>query len=419
MPNTNENCYYLDQDGVRIMAATFYGNLSRKVDKTFLEEKYVTKEEFEAAGIDPELKADIEQLKQSAYKISGSVATVDDLSSIESNVKLGEVYNVDETGMNYIYTVNGWDALGGDYEAIPIRTLKRLFNSMDTTKIQVSTLDDLVNAFENQTNNKEIVFTNDIVVDSTIHLKTSIKTTLNLNEYTLTFIEMGSFLGHPSEITVQNGTINIGTEESRYNKYSSPFDFSDEANDSVIVNLENIYLNIFENVDSQIYLLCGEGVIDYTLNMNSIIYSSNDYVHLYLLGYTSSNVEHKDFNINISNSVFNNLVAMYSASGNYRIENSMFKNDYLIDLKGNCYISNSEFKESDIEISQMVLGTFQGNKTGYINNSTIDGVVELSAGPQENLYYLTITPGSIIGEIFIPESDKPYITVDDQRPPQI
>ena len=59
----------------------------------------------------------------SVYEFKGSVATFDDLLEI-SNPKVGDTYNVEDTGKNYAWTGNvsssayeqGWDALGGIFD---------------------------------------------------------------------------------------------------------------------------------------------------------------------------------------------------------------------------------------------------------------------------------------------------------------
>lgn len=45
-----------------------------------------------------------------AYTFKGSVATSDDLPTLGNEV--GDIYDVQETGMNYAWTGTAWDALG-------------------------------------------------------------------------------------------------------------------------------------------------------------------------------------------------------------------------------------------------------------------------------------------------------------------
>lgn len=66
------------------------------------------------------------------YRPKGSVNTLSELKEIpEDSRKVGDVYNVKETGMNYLWTGDkenpaydeGWDALGGLIE-IPTLTIE-------------------------------------------------------------------------------------------------------------------------------------------------------------------------------------------------------------------------------------------------------------------------------------------------------
>ena len=57
-----------------------------------------------------QVKAAIDQKMVTVYRPKGSVATVSDLPV--SDVEVGDVYNVEEDGMNYAWTGSEWDALG-------------------------------------------------------------------------------------------------------------------------------------------------------------------------------------------------------------------------------------------------------------------------------------------------------------------
>ena len=68
----------------------------------------------------------------SVYRPKGSVETLDALKAIpEESLKVGDVYNVKESGMNYLWTGekedsaydDGWDPLGGLIE-IPTLTIE-------------------------------------------------------------------------------------------------------------------------------------------------------------------------------------------------------------------------------------------------------------------------------------------------------
>lgn len=71
------------------------------------------------------------------YKYKGSVATIDALQAKETSANVGDVYNVESTGMNYGYVESGgdyndhWDALGASFTitSITIGEIDELFNS--------------------------------------------------------------------------------------------------------------------------------------------------------------------------------------------------------------------------------------------------------------------------------------------------
>lgn len=60
-------------------------------------------------------KSDVDAKISGVYHYKGSVATYSDLPT--ENVGVGDVYNTTDTGMNYAWTSEGWDALGNLFEA--------------------------------------------------------------------------------------------------------------------------------------------------------------------------------------------------------------------------------------------------------------------------------------------------------------
>lgn len=54
----------------------------------------------------------------SMYKYKGTVSTVSDLPSSDQSV--GDVYNVESTGMNYAWNGSAWDALGESFQITAI-----------------------------------------------------------------------------------------------------------------------------------------------------------------------------------------------------------------------------------------------------------------------------------------------------------
>lgn len=85
------------------------------------------------AKVDSEI-ASVKSEMTSVYRPKGSVDTFQDLISIpEESLKVGDVYNVKESGMNYLWTGDkendaydeGWDPLGGLIQ-IPTLTIEEI-----------------------------------------------------------------------------------------------------------------------------------------------------------------------------------------------------------------------------------------------------------------------------------------------------
>lgn len=66
-------------------------------------------------------KAYADTLIASVYKVKGSVQSMNALNAV-SNPSVGDVYNVQSTGMNYVYTEDGWDSLGGSIDLSNYKT---------------------------------------------------------------------------------------------------------------------------------------------------------------------------------------------------------------------------------------------------------------------------------------------------------
>lgn len=59
-------------------------------------------------------KSQIDQKISAVYKYKGSVATYQDLP--DTDLTIGDVYNVQSDGNNYAWTGTEWDKLGGDID---------------------------------------------------------------------------------------------------------------------------------------------------------------------------------------------------------------------------------------------------------------------------------------------------------------
>lgn len=105
-PIINGVVYYKDTD-------TTYSQATTSKDGLMSSSDYLKLSQFGDASIYA-LKSDISAM----YKYKGNVATVSMLPSTGNTS--GDVYNVEENGMNYAWTGTEWDALGGllEVEAI-------------------------------------------------------------------------------------------------------------------------------------------------------------------------------------------------------------------------------------------------------------------------------------------------------------
>lgn len=92
---------------------TTYGAASASADGLMSKADYTKLAAFGAAGTYA-LKTDITAM----YKYKGSKATLSALPATGNAV--GDVYNVEDTGMNYAWTGEAWDALGQMFEITAI-----------------------------------------------------------------------------------------------------------------------------------------------------------------------------------------------------------------------------------------------------------------------------------------------------------
>lgn len=78
----------------------------QEINKTLIQvpDNYVKTSAFEA------YKTEINQKLFGIYTVKGSLANFEELETIE-NAQIGDVYNLLDTGANYVYTDSGWDKL--------------------------------------------------------------------------------------------------------------------------------------------------------------------------------------------------------------------------------------------------------------------------------------------------------------------
>lgn len=108
---------------------------------------YVKTTDFDA------YKKEVNQKLYGIYTVKGSVADFETLQTIEST-EIGDVYNLLDTGANYVYTANGWDKLSETIDLsiyLKSEDAKLLYVSLEEYQNLVSR----VEALENENDNKD------------------------------------------------------------------------------------------------------------------------------------------------------------------------------------------------------------------------------------------------------------------------
>ena len=115
------NVITIDSNGIKTgniyYATEEYVTTSISANNTYLEG--VAQDKADAAETAAKSYAD--SLIASVYRVKGSVQNQNALQQIEDPT-IGDVYNVITTGMNYVYTSDGWDALGGSIDLSNYKT---------------------------------------------------------------------------------------------------------------------------------------------------------------------------------------------------------------------------------------------------------------------------------------------------------
>ena len=102
---------------------------------------YVKTTDFES------YKKEVNQKLYGIYTVKGSVADFETLETIE-NVQIGDVYNLLDTGANYVYTANGWDKLSETIDLsiyLKEEDAKLLYVSLETYQALVTRVEKLEN----------------------------------------------------------------------------------------------------------------------------------------------------------------------------------------------------------------------------------------------------------------------------------
>jgi hypothetical protein len=215
---------YLDEDGVRVLVNYVNDGLDLKMDKTEIANyatktevqnianNYTSKEEVEneidaveaslteqigdlrqeVEGSIDELDDEITALKQQAsvaYHFKGSVANEAALANIQ-NPEVGDVYNAEDTGMNFGWTGTEWDNLGAfvdlepyaldeNIQPIPEETIRGILYGGKFSV--VNDVDGVKDMLTNDQAEVEIALAEDLDAETVISIPAGKTVTLNLN----------------------------------------------------------------------------------------------------------------------------------------------------------------------------------------------------------------------------------------------
>lgn len=135
--NIQNNVQKLDEDIIKIDEDV------QEINNNLIQvpTNYVKTTDFEA------YKKEVNQKLYGIYTVKGSVADFETLETIE-NVQIGDVYNLLDTGANYVYTANGWDKLSETIDLsiyLKEEDAKLLYVSLETYQALVTRVETLEN----------------------------------------------------------------------------------------------------------------------------------------------------------------------------------------------------------------------------------------------------------------------------------
>lgn len=131
-----------------------------EANKTAIEENASKIEELKSTAATKEslnnyyTKSDIDTKISGVYHYRGSVATYDDLP--KQDVAVGDVYNVIDTGMNYAWTSEGWDALGNLFETDNYYTKEEADNEVASKLTDYAKTAEITEELDKKANSSEV-----------------------------------------------------------------------------------------------------------------------------------------------------------------------------------------------------------------------------------------------------------------------
>lgn len=218
--------YYLDADGVRVLVRSLNANLENKVDKSDLENyattQYVAQQIANAPNMgrydDSAILTRLNNLEGAVagvYHFKGSVQNAEALALIVSPTE-GDVYNLEDSGMNMAWTGMNWDELGANIDlsnylqtedvlAISLEELKALLYG--GKKAVVSDLEGVTAMLNNAQEDVEIILSEDLALTEALVIPVGKTVTLDLNGETVSSNLASALAVDGGTLVLKNGNL--------------------------------------------------------------------------------------------------------------------------------------------------------------------------------------------------------------------
>lgn len=132
----NNTAVLIDKNGIKV-------NGKVVATKSYIDDSLssiLTEVNTSISNGDKSVKDYVDSVLVSIYKVKGSVQDYNSLTQIE-NPSIGDVYNLTSTDMNYVYTENGWDPLGGSIDLSTVYTKSEIDTLITNLKSEILTAD--------------------------------------------------------------------------------------------------------------------------------------------------------------------------------------------------------------------------------------------------------------------------------------
>lgn len=218
--------YYLDSEGVRILVRSLNANLENKVDKSDLDNyattQYVAQQIANAPNMgrydDSAILTRLNNLEGAVtgvYHFKGSVENSEALALIVNPTE-GDVYNLEDTGMNMAWTGANWDELGANIDLsnylqtedvlpISIEELKALLYG--GRKAVVSDLEGISAMLNNSQSDVEIILDDNVALTDSIVIPTGKTVTLDLTSGGMSSNNVSTLDVNGGTLILKNGNL--------------------------------------------------------------------------------------------------------------------------------------------------------------------------------------------------------------------